>query len=65
MMVQVVRHFVCSNMGEVAPILIVFDIPRMYTSGANLYTSIESIKDGTVYDSRYKGEQRRFARPLV
>jgi len=40
MTAEVVMQFVCSNMGKVAPKSIIVDIPRMYTSGAKLCTSI-------------------------
>jgi len=62
---QAVMQYVCSAMPKVAPTLIIIDIPRQCTSAAKLYTSIESIKDGKVYDTRYKGKMRRFKRPRI
>ena len=62
---QGVMQFVCSAIPNKAPTLIVIDIPRQCTAAAKLYTSIEAIKDGKVYDTRYKGQMRRFERPRI
>ena len=60
-----VMHFVCSAMPKKVPTLIVIDIPRQCTAAAKSYTSIEAIKDGKVYDTRYQGQMRRFERPRI